>query len=117
MGGTSIDHVFMVVSDLARSVAFYRSLGLQVDDWGDGYVRVHGRDGTYVGMEERPADQVASGGIELVLRVDDVRARYGELVGRGVAFEGPPEPQEWGAVHAWLRDPDGYRLSIFTPEA
>jgi uncharacterized glyoxalase superfamily protein PhnB len=23
-----------------------------------------------------------------------------------------PEDQEWGARHAWLTDPDGYRLSL-----
>jgi catechol 2,3-dioxygenase-like lactoylglutathione lyase family enzyme len=111
----TVDHLFMVVTDLVRSVAFYTGLGLLAHDWGGGYVRLHGPDGTFIGMEERPAAEVQPGGIELVIRVDDVHARHAELAAAGVAFESPPEPQEWGAVHAWLRDPDGYRLSIFTP--
>jgi catechol 2,3-dioxygenase-like lactoylglutathione lyase family enzyme len=40
-----------------------------------------------------------------------------ELVAGGVRFSGPPEDQEWGARHAWLIDPDGHRLSIYSEPA
>jgi uncharacterized glyoxalase superfamily protein PhnB len=52
-----------------------------------------------------------------VIQVDDVDRRYRELVAGGVRFSGPPEDQEWGARHAWLIDPDGYRLSIYSAPA
>ena len=38
---------------------------------------------------------------------------YARVGGHGVAFAGPPEPQDWGAVHAWFTDPNGYRCSIY----
>jgi uncharacterized glyoxalase superfamily protein PhnB len=46
-----------------------------------------------------------------------VDRRHQELVASGVRFSGPPEDQEWGARHAWLTDPDGYRLSIYSAPA
>ena len=111
----AFDHVFMVVSDLERSKRFYELLGFSAEVWDGGYVRLVGSDGSYVGMEQRPAGDVVPGGLELVIRVDDVHDLHRELVAAGVTFDGQPQPQEWGATHAWLRDPDGYRLSIFTP--
>ena len=42
-------------------------------------------------------------------------AAYDRLCADGVAFGSSPADQEWGMHHAWLRDPDGYRLSISSP--
>ena len=111
----SLDHV-MLVSDLQRSVGFYRSLGLQVDEWEGGYVRVHGADGAFIGIEEGRDEDVGSVGIEFVFRVEDVWRAFHELTA-SVDFEGEPAGQEWGAVHVWLRDPDGYRLSLYAEGA
>jgi catechol 2,3-dioxygenase-like lactoylglutathione lyase family enzyme len=111
----SLDHLYMVVSDLERSVRFYGgALGLGVERWGDGYVRIRGDEGFFIGMEERPPQEVGGRGIEIVVRVDDVDRRYQELIAAGVRFTAPPADQEWGARHAWLRDPDGYPVSIFS---
>lgn len=41
------------------------------------------------------------------IRVDDVHARYAELVERGVRFQGPPERQPWGGTLAHFEDLDG----------
>jgi uncharacterized glyoxalase superfamily protein PhnB len=46
-----------------------------------------------------------------------VDRHYRELVASGVRFLEPPEDQEWGARHAWLIDPDGHRLSIYSGPA
>ena len=61
-----------------------------------------------------PTEDVGSAGIELVFRVDDVWRAFRTLTGTGIAFEGEPAEQEWGAAHVWLRDPDGYRLSLYS---
>jgi catechol 2,3-dioxygenase-like lactoylglutathione lyase family enzyme len=37
------------------------------------------------------------------------------MLARGVRFSEPPSDQEWGARHAWFEDPDGYRMSIYSP--
>jgi catechol 2,3-dioxygenase-like lactoylglutathione lyase family enzyme len=109
-------HLFMLVSDLERARAFYVDvLGLELLMHHDGYIRVGGADGFHIGIEEGPTSAVGASGIEIVIQVDDVDARYREIKATGVPFDEVPEDQEWGARHTWLRDPDGYRLSIFSP--
>lgn len=109
----SLDHLYIVVTDLDRSVAFYERLGFVVSRWGE-YARLQGKDGMYIGMEQR-ADATAGSSVELVVHVDDVDRRFDELRAAGVAFDGEPDDQEWGARHVWLTDPDGNRLSLFSP--
>lgn len=116
----SLSHVFVHVRSLADSHRFYvESLGLEVLDGGPdaGYMRLGGGGGFTMGIEERPGEEVGSIGLEIVIAVDDVDRRYAELVAQGVSFDLPPADQEWGARHAWLRDPSGYRLSIYSPNA
>ena len=111
-----LSHLFIVVTDLARTREFYvGSLGLEVLVDEPGYLRVGRRGGFHLGIEEGEPARVGATGIEIVVEVDDVDSRYRELIAAGVTFDGPPEDQPWGARHAWLNDPDGYRLSIFTP--
>jgi len=46
------------------------------------------------------------------LRVDDMKAAYGSLREKGVAFEAPPEKQPWGGTLAHFRDPDANVLTL-----
>lgn len=113
---TSFSHLFVHVADLERTRAFYVGiLGLEVLLEREGYVRIGGGGGFHVGFEEGPPELVGSQGIEFVVRVEDVDAAYERLAEAGVTFAGPPADQEWGARHAWFRDPDGYGLSIYSP--
>jgi catechol 2,3-dioxygenase-like lactoylglutathione lyase family enzyme len=113
--GARLSHLFVRVSDLGRSRCFYvDQLGLDLLFDSPGYLRVGGREGFHLGIEEGAPDQVGASGIEIVVQVDDVDRRYEELLAKGVRFTEPPEDQEWGARHAWLSDPDGYRLSIYS---
>ncbi len=114
-GNARLSHLFMVVSNLERSRAFYvDALGLQVLMDDDGYLRVGGAGGFHMGMEEGSPQQIGCAGIEIVIQVDDVDQRYEQMRAAGVEFESAPADQPWGARHAWLRDPDGCRLSIFS---
>ncbi len=113
---TRLSHLFMLVSDLERTRAFYVDvLGLALLTRDVGYMRVGGSEGFHIGFEEGAPGPVEASGLEIVIEVDDVEARYETLSRMGVAFDGPPEDQEWGARHVWLSDPDGHRLSIFSP--
>jgi uncharacterized glyoxalase superfamily protein PhnB len=67
-----------------------------------------------MGMEQREPSQVGSTGIEIVIQVPDVDAVYQKLAALGHHFEAPPADMPWGARHAWLKDPDGYPLSIYS---
>lgn len=112
---TSLSHLFVHVGSLTATRRFYVDLlGLQVLMESGGYLRVGGADGFHIGFEERPNEQVGSAGIEIVVRVLDVDAAYRRLCDAGVRFETSPQDQPWGARHAWLHDPDGYRLSIYS---
>jgi catechol 2,3-dioxygenase-like lactoylglutathione lyase family enzyme len=112
----SIDHAFVLVSDVARSRAFYESLGLEVVlDEGE-YLRFGGSGDFTIGMEQGDPARIGGGGIEIDLLVGDVDERYRELSSAGVRFSRGPVAMPWGARHAFLEDPDGYPLSIFTPE-
>jgi catechol 2,3-dioxygenase-like lactoylglutathione lyase family enzyme len=111
---SSLSHVFMLVGDLAEARRFYVDLiGLAVLAEDGGYLRVGGGGGFHMGMEQGGVGRV-EGGPEINVQVVDVDAEYARLTAAGVPFEGSPADQEWGARHAWLRDPDGRRLSIFS---
>ena len=110
---TSLSHLFILVSDLAaQRLLFVDLLGLNVLDEQGGYLRVGGGDGFHIGCEEGDPGSVSA--IEIVIRVDDVDTTYERLAEAGVAVEGPPQDQYWGARHAWFRDGDGRRMSIYT---
>jgi catechol 2,3-dioxygenase-like lactoylglutathione lyase family enzyme len=116
----SLSHLFLHVTSLGRARAFYvDGLGLALlvgsGEDGSGYMRLGGGDGFTIGVEERPPAEVGALGIEIVVRVDDVDATYRRLQAAGVFFESAPADQEWGMRHAWLRDADGYRVSIYSP--
>jgi catechol 2,3-dioxygenase-like lactoylglutathione lyase family enzyme len=52
------------------------------------------------------------GAIALTFQVDDVRAVFGSLSGRGVAFRHAPQKVFWG-FGAELADPDGYAVRLW----
>ena len=113
MTSTRLSHLFVHVASLAASRLFYvDQLGLDVLAEEPGYLRIGNADGWHIGMEE--AEPVGADGIELVIRVPDVDAAYARLSDVGVGFDTPPTDTDWGARHAWLRDPSGYRLSIYS---
>jgi lactoylglutathione lyase len=116
---TSLSHLFVHMTSLRASRSFYvERLGLELLDGtgedGSGYMRLGGGGGFALGMEERAPAEVGAAGIELVLEVADVDTEYERLQQLGVAFEAGPTNRGWGARHCWLRDPDGYRISLYS---
>ncbi|HEY7130632.1 MAG TPA: VOC family protein [Candidatus Limnocylindrales bacterium] len=115
----------LVVSDLARSVGWYRDvLGAEIVG-GDGgtsaVVRLVGAwlllvtggdptaDKPTVAMAPPADPDVASA--ELIVAVPDCRAAHAELVSRGAAFLA--EPVEYDReIRAFFRDPDGHLFEI-----
>lgn len=103
--------VFLYVSDLERSSAFYGTLGLEllVDQ---GSCRIFGEAGTMmVGLcGGRVPDP---DGLIVTLVTDEVEDVCAELARRGVEFEQMPSyAAEYHITHAFLRDPDGYLVEI-----
>jgi catechol 2,3-dioxygenase-like lactoylglutathione lyase family enzyme len=121
--------LMLTVTDLERSVAFYRDkFGFSVQEQVAFYALLN-RETTnlYLVPESPPTpdkpqvtlappptpDQTP---INLIFRVRDCWAAYQELSARGVEFLTPPQQPEWGGWRCFTRDPDGYLIEIEQPE-
>ena len=141
MRATVIRHAGIVVSDMARALAFYRDLlGLEV-------VRTMDESGEYLdsllGLSQARVTTVklsAGGGVTLIellefqspvavrrgetgpatlgpthvaLTVDDLAAVHAALTARGIRFIAPPQRSPDGRVNvAFCHDPDGTLLEL-----
>jgi catechol 2,3-dioxygenase-like lactoylglutathione lyase family enzyme len=119
----------VVVQDMARSLAFYRRLGLEIPDGADGeqHVEVALPGGLKLAFDTvetiRSFDPSWTPGtgsprMSLAFACDspaEVDKRYGELVAAG--YEGHMEPWDafWGMRYAVLHDPDGNGVDLYCP--
>ena len=118
-----IDNIGICASDLARSVAFYETLGFSEAYRNDrGVMLAAGTVQLFLFATRRPdASPVGRElglfgnppGIDHIsLAVRDVDALYRRLRQAGVAFGDLPEDQPWGARMVGLKDPDGNNLYL-----
>jgi lactoylglutathione lyase len=113
------DYVMIMVSDMARSVAFYRdALGLALKfespfwtEFSTGATTIALHGGAAPAGE--PARDKVAGTCSIGFNVDDLDAVHGKLVARGVRFVMPPmdRPEE-GIRLAIALDPDGLPVSF-----
>lgn len=123
-----IDHIYITVSDLARSQAFYDRLFLRVLGFrsnaftlgGDPHVQYYNRHFGYVlrpAREAQPHEPYAPGLHHLCLRVEtveDVRAVAAALNAEGIAATAPARHAEYAPDYwaTFFTDPDGVRLEV-----
>ena len=122
--GMELTHL-LVVTDLERSVAFYRDvLGAEFYREYGGTSAVFRFLGTWLLLVTgggptqdkpdvtftHPADP-SRVSHEMTIRVPDCRAAYETLRSRGAPFLTPPVDYEW-EVRCFFRDPDGHLLEI-----
>jgi catechol 2,3-dioxygenase-like lactoylglutathione lyase family enzyme len=99
-----LSHLFVHVTDLARSRRFYvdvLGLALMIDE--PGHIRVGGGGGFHLGIEETAASEVGAAGIELVIEVDDVDREFSRMRVLGVEFEGTSRPGVGGTARVVAR--------------
>ena len=118
-----IDNIGLCARDLARSVAFYETLGFSEAYRNDrGVMLAAGTVQLFLFVARCP-DAPPVGrelglfanppGIDHIsLAVSDVDALYARLRQAGVVFGGRPEDQSWGARMVGLKDPDGNNLYL-----
>jgi catechol 2,3-dioxygenase-like lactoylglutathione lyase family enzyme len=107
--------VMLGVSDLSRSVAYYRdTLGLPVVFASDEFAFLKAGAVTLALRHAAPLPEAREDGrTELVFTVEDIDRAHERLQERGVAFRIAPRVVTGDQFAADFRDPDGHVLSIF----
>jgi methylmalonyl-CoA/ethylmalonyl-CoA epimerase len=117
----AIDNVGICVTDVARSMRFYRRLGFEVLAESDRGVTLALGEAKLFLFPARPGDDRIVDrslglfgnppGIDHIsFLVDDVDAFHASLTADGVDAGPPPADQDWGARAFGLADPDGNNL-------
>jgi catechol 2,3-dioxygenase-like lactoylglutathione lyase family enzyme len=129
IGVKSIDHVTLVVKDLARSAAFYVDLlGMrQVDRPGfnfpglwfqAGATQIHlilQHEGSGpAGLPAFPPPIGAGRVFHFAFEVPDCRSAIERLKAAGVHVRGGPSLRPDGYVQTWCHDPDGHVVELFS---
>ena len=123
------DVIGVVVSDMARSLAFYRELGLEIPAEKDSepHVEVELPGGLRLAFDTEetihsfhPEWKAPSGDnrIALAFLCDspaEVDATYERLVAQGYAGTKEPWDAFWGQRYALVADPDGVEANLFAP--
>jgi hydroxymethylpyrimidine/phosphomethylpyrimidine kinase len=112
--GPRLNQVTVTGKDYAKSVAFYRALGLRqiVDSPDNGYARFETAGGATLSVQCDP-DETISATTAIYLECDDLDERVEKLARSGLAFEHGPRNQPWMWREARLRDPDGNIIFMY----
>ncbi len=117
----------IVTSDMAAALAFYRALGVPIDEGQDDapHVDVELDNGITLAWDTietirsfDPGYEVASGGHRIALAFDagtpaQVDATYAALVDAGHDGHVAPWDAAWGQRYATVLDPDGNSIDLF----
>ena len=116
--GTTLTVVVLGVSDLAKSVAFYRDqagFDLQNRMEGLAFFAAGGVTLMLNANLRRPQGSLA-GATEIVVAAESVSSRFSELKERGCTFINEPREVTPGSWAATFTDPDGHWLTLFGPK-
>ena len=125
-----LDAFGIVVSDMARSLAFYRKLGLEFPDGAEkeGHVEAELGGGMRYMLDteevirsfdaewRRPEEHVHGGAFRCE-SPEEVDRVYAELLAAGGSAQKEPWDAFWGQRYAQLRDPDGTVIDLYAPLA
>jgi Predicted enzyme related to lactoylglutathione lyase len=124
LGITGYGHVAIKVTDLDRSLAFYRDrlgfpemLRLTNADGSTWLVYLRITDDHYLeifpGAEnDRAPGWNANGVNHICFTIDDLDATVARIEAAGIALTSPVKPGLDGNRQAWIEDPDGNRIEL-----
>ena len=114
----------IVSADVRASIAFYRLLGVDFPEDGEGHIEATLPNGLRLMLDDeevvrsfRP-DWQRSTGNQLALAFEcaspaEVDERYEQVTAAGFVGEKEPWDAFWGQRYAQLRDPDGVPVDLF----
>ena len=111
----NLNQVTIPSSDVARSVAFYQTLGLKlIVDSIPRYARLLCPDGESTFSIHKTDQLLQSGeGIAVYFECADLDRKCQDLESRGITFLEAPLDRAWLWREARLRDPDGHLIILF----
>ena len=121
---TGLSHVFLLVSDLARSVQFYRQLLERVPvsedarharfELGKVSLTIHEdlAPGEVLAWTVDPVPERRGWGVYLTFPTDDLERAHEKLAGIGAKILTTPRRTPWGTRMFLVKDPDGYLLEL-----
>ncbi|OKI49922.1 VOC family protein [Micromonospora sp. CB01531] len=108
--------ITLLVTDLDRSLDFYRSLGFEEFDRGTGNAVLSSGATRLVLRQVSGAAPISRRLVHVNLEVDDIQAAYERLRGSGVRFTYAPRVVNRGTkLEVWaaaFRDPDGHGVAL-----
>jgi len=112
--GLRLNQVTVTGTDYARSVEFYRRLGLRqiVDSPDNGYARFETAGGATLSVQIDPEERIVAT-TAIYLECDDLDERVEGLARSGLPFEHGPRNQPWMWREARLKDPDGNIIFLY----
>ncbi len=112
--GPRLNQITLTVNDYAKSVAFYRALGLRqiVDSPENHYARFEAAGGATLSIQADP-DAAIEATVAVYLECDDLDERVEAMARSGLAFEHGPRNQPWMWREARLRDPSGNVIFLY----
>jgi catechol 2,3-dioxygenase-like lactoylglutathione lyase family enzyme len=112
-----LNHVTLIVSDLDRSLAFYKSLGLiPIVYEAPRYARFVCPDGDETLSVEVTGESPEPPRAQLYFECPQIDETVAELKARGVRFEQDPTDMDYLWREARLRDPDGHDIRLYFAE-
>ncbi|TYT62644.1 hypothetical protein FYC77_07705 [Natrialba swarupiae] len=124
---TSVEQVYLMVSEIENSIQFYRdALGLSLTSESEGRAKFETGACTLVLEEEfepdvleefglDPVGDTRGDGVIVVLEVESVDDIHESLQSADATVLSPPRKVSWGRKLLLVEDPDGYVLEISRP--
>ena len=113
---TSLSYITFYIRNFQAVVEFYRdTLGLEVEELNDGFVRFHTANDFKLAFHFADQPRRAVPAPEIHFAVPDVDEACRILQARGVNFTQAPENMAWGIRLAACRDPEGHAVEIIGP--
>ncbi len=109
-----INVVYLYVSDMERSLAYYRDLlGIALEGDGDWQEARLGETRFALHLAHEGVGELSAGTVHLDFEVTDVDSAAERLRAAGIEVKETMR-DEWGSAIE-IADPDGYRLYLFQP--